>query len=139
MQRWRDGLGRDPGADADWVDYVGGLRQRGIRFERVRMVTDPPTEYLRMQIDYSTMNVAAGEDLRWIPGAVASRLGVPGYDFYVFDDRLVAELVFDATGQLSAVLTTGDQEVVNKHCAWRNLIWSNAIPHDQYIQSRKAL
>jgi hypothetical protein len=61
------------------VEYVQGLRRRGVRFECARRLTEPWTEYLRMQVDFSYMNIEAGEDARW----VAAGAGMPDYDYYL--------------------------------------------------------
>ncbi|HVK21246.1 MAG TPA: hypothetical protein VM677_07785 [Actinokineospora sp.] len=135
MRRWRAGLGRDPAADVDWIEFVGRLRRRGVRFERLRMLTDPPTEYLRMQLDFSAMNVTAGEDLRWIPAASAA--GAPTYDFYLLDDT-VAVLRFGATGHLTSVRVSTDPDLVHHHRAWRDCLWINAVPHDRMTEVWKA-
>ncbi|MFC4001346.1 DUF6879 family protein [Prauserella oleivorans] len=134
MRRWRAGLGRDPEADRGWIDYVRGLRARGIPFQRARMVTDPPTEYLRCQLDMTYMNVEqAGEDIRWVTEATARALDMPRYDYYLIDDACVAVLVFTDEGLLGGVRVCRDVEVVDRHRAWRDSIWPHAIPHQEYV------
>lgn len=133
LRRWRAGLGRDPDEDRFWVEYIQGLRRQGVRFERVRRLTEPPTEYLRMQLDFTYMNVDAGEDVCWVTSSVAAEAGMPDYDFYVIDDDVVAVLDFDATGRFAGARVNRAAEVVARHVAWRDLIWSRAVPHTRYL------
>lgn len=133
LHRWRAGLGRDHEAQRPWVTYIQGLRARGIPFQRVRMLTDPLTEYLRCQLDVSDSNIAAGEDIRWVSEATARALGMPPYDFYIVDNALVAQLVFDSTGMLGGLRLSRDPEVLAQHRRWRDVIWPHAIPHQEYI------
>ncbi|MCP2252373.1 hypothetical protein LY13_001112 [Prauserella aidingensis] len=134
LARWRAGLGRDPEADRSWIDYVQRLRARGIPFQRVRVLTDPLTEYLRCQLDVSYMNVdQAGEDIRWVEAATARELDMPDYDYYVIDNVLVAQLVFADDGQLGGVRLCRDEDVLQQHRRWRDVIWPYAIPHQEYI------
>jgi hypothetical protein len=132
LHRWRNGLGRDPADDRAWVEYVRGLRQRGVRFERVRMLTEPLTEYLRMQLDFTYMNVQAGEDVRWVEQAVSRELGMPSYDFYLIDD-LVVVLDFDDAGMLAGARTSTDPVAVERHRRWRDVIWPHTVPHERYL------
>lgn len=136
LRRWRAGLGRDPAEDRPWVEYVRGLRRRGIRFERARRLTVPPTEYLRMQLDLSYMNVEAGEDVRWVAPSDAADMEMPSYDYYLVDDDVVAVLDFDAAGGFVGARTCAAREVVERHVAWRDLIWPRAVPHALYLTDR---
>ncbi|TCP56062.1 hypothetical protein EV191_1012 [Tamaricihabitans halophyticus] len=137
LQRWRDGLGRDPGDDRAWVDYIQGLRRRGISFERARLLTDPLTEYLRCQLDVAYMNVNAGEDIRWVGESTAGELAMPDYDYYLIDDGRVVALDFAADGTLAGIHVSADAEVVAQHRRWRDLIWPHAVPHEQYRQRHR--
>jgi len=133
LRRWRAGLGRDPAEDRSWTQYVQGLRRRGVRFERARRFTEPLTEYLRMQLDFTYMNVDAGEDVRWVAPSVATGAGMPDHDFYVIDDDMVAVLDFDSAGRFDGARANGAVEVVARHVAWRDLIWPRAVPHERHL------
>lgn len=133
LRRWRAGRGRDPEEDRPWAEYIGGLQGRGVRFERVRRLTEPLTEYLRMQLDFTYMNVEAGEDVCWVAPSVAADVGMPDHDFYVVDDEMIAVLDFDTAGQFDGARVSAAAEVVARHVAWRDLIWSHAVPHTRYL------
>ncbi|MQA07248.1 MAG: hypothetical protein GEU98_01625 [Pseudonocardiaceae bacterium] len=136
LQRWRDGLGRDPEDDRPWVEYIQGLRRHGIPFERARVLTDPLTEYLQCQLDFTYMNVDAGEDIRWVQQADAAALGMPAYDYYLIDSARVAMLDFSDDGTLADVRTSSDEEVLAEHRRWRDVIWPHAVPHKRYLSDR---
>jgi hypothetical protein len=121
------------------VAYVQGLRQRGVQFERARRLTEPLTEYLRMQLDFTSMNIEAGEDVRWVTPANAAEMGMPDYDYYLVDDDVLAVLDFDTAGQFTGARTSTAREVVARHIGWRDLIWPHALPHRPDVTRRKAL
>jgi hypothetical protein len=139
LERWRAGRGRDPEEDRPWVAYIQGLRRRGVRFERARRLTEPLTEYLRMQLDFTYMNIEAGEDVRWVTPTVAAEMGMPDYDYYLVDDDVLAVIDFDAAGQFIGARTSTTREVVARHILWRDLIWPHALPHRPDVTRRKAL
>jgi len=62
---------------------------------------EPITPYIRFEYDVTdSMNITAGEQVRWLPRRRASDLALPGNDFWVFDDRLVrfGHFAGDGTG-----------------------------------------
>lgn len=136
LRRWRAGLGRDPDEDRPWEEYIQGLGRRGVRFERARRLTTPLTEYLRMQLDLTYMNVGAGEDVRWVTASDAAEVGAPDHDYYVVDDDAVAILDFDPAGGFVGARVSAAREVVARHVVWRDLIWPRAIPHARYLTDR---
>lgn len=129
FRRWREG-DPDPTYLDSWVERVRQFRTEGKTFQRVRMVTSPPTDYLRWQFDVTAKNIAGGEDIRWIDEDEAAALGAPAHDFYIFDDRLVAIMAFDENGVAGAEVRHDDATLA-EHRRWRDLIWPRATPHDQ--------
>ncbi|MQA11455.1 MAG: hypothetical protein GEU98_23460 [Pseudonocardiaceae bacterium] len=133
LRRW---LAGEPTVETDddraWVDYVRRLHTAGIPFERVRMLTEPLTDYLRWMLDTTDRNVDAGEDIRWIEQRLAVELGMPGYDFYILDDERVVIMRFDDTAALTVLEVVEDRDTLARHRAWRDLVWPHAIRHADY-------
>lgn len=130
--RWRAGV-RDNSWIEPWTEAVRAMRRQGKTFRRVRMLTEPLTDYLRWMLDVTPANIAAGEDIRWTTKDVARDLGMPSYDFYLFDDERLAILHFGEHGVSGADLVD-DADVVARHLAWRAKVWQVAISHDQYVR-----
>ncbi len=69
-----------PDNRADWWerghDVVHAAVSRGVSIRRARVVSEPLTEYVRWEYDYAVTNVAAGEDVRWLPRRRAKDLAV---------------------------------------------------------------
>jgi hypothetical protein len=63
---------------------------RGVKFRRARIVSEPVTDYIRFEHAITAgVNLAGGEQVRWLPRRRASDLCLPGNDFWPFDGRLV--------------------------------------------------
>jgi hypothetical protein len=122
--------------DRAWLGYIRSLNAAGIPFERVRMLTDPLTDYLRWMLATTSRNVSAGEDIRWVEQHRIEGLDLPAYDFYVFDDERVAILRFDDAKELTAVDVDDDPAVVAQHRCWRDIVWPLATPHAEYPARR---
>lgn len=126
-QRWREGQPDDYEWMSSWLDDIRQATASGQRFERVRMLTDPLTEYLRWQAEVTPLNLAAGEDIRVLPERRARELKLPDYDFWLFDDARVAVLHFGGAG-LEAAEIISAPDVVDRHREWRRLAWMHATP-----------
>lgn len=131
-QRWAAGeaLGFEP--DAPWHQLVSGAAEAGKRFERVRLVDDPPTDGQRFLLASGNGNVAAGEDIRNMWRADAERLGLPAYDFWLFDSRTVAKFAFDAAGTTLGVYLIEDAVEVLAACQIRDAAWHYALPTAEF-------
>lgn len=135
LERWRRGEPEvEDEADRAWVAYIRRLAAGGIPFERVRMLTEPPTDYLRWMLDTTDRNVDAGEDIRWIDESRARELEMPTYDFYIFDDDRLAILRFDTNRVLTGVEVIDGDDVVNHHRQLRDRVWPHATPHAEYVR-----
>ena len=74
---------------------------RGVRFRRARIVSEPVADFIRFEYEATAgLNVAAGEEVRWLPRRRASDLCLPGNDFWVFDGRLVRFHHFSGDGDI---------------------------------------
>jgi hypothetical protein len=53
---------------------------RGVTVRRARVVSEPVGDYIRYEHACTAQNIAAGEDVRWLPRRLASDLLIPGND-----------------------------------------------------------
>jgi len=51
----------------DHLDVVRAAVARGVRIRRVRLVSEPLSDYLRWEHACTDVNLKAGEDVRWLP------------------------------------------------------------------------
>ncbi|MER6175558.1 DUF6879 family protein [Streptosporangium sp. NPDC001681] len=116
-----------------WFAPVGTARARGVQIQRARIVSEPITDYVRFEYDITEgLNLAAGEDVRWLPRCRASDLALPGNDFWVFDDTTVMWNHFTGDGE-SAGKETSDDPAAVKLCTSAFLaVWERALPHAEY-------
>lgn len=117
---------------AGWLSNVRKATDEGRRFQRVRVLSDPLTDYLRFEMSAAPANAAAGEDIRVLSASDVTALGLPGHDFWLFDDELVAIMHFDTDGMVAAELVD-DAEAVARHRRWQDLAWSHAAPFESVL------
>jgi hypothetical protein len=132
LQLWRDGRPPDMSRKEPWLRYIREITADGKTFDRVRMLTDPLTEYQRWLLEQTQSNVDAGEDIRWVPQSVASELDMPNYDFYLFDNTRVVIMRFGKDKLLADVEVADDPDIVAWHRGFRDAVWPRAVRHAEY-------
>ena len=132
LQRFLDGQPDPDRATRPWLARMKSATTDGKRVERVRVVSEPHSDYVRWLLAGTPLNTAAGEDIRYLPRQRASDLGLPDHDFALFDSAQVVLLNFDADDRpLQHELVT-DPGIVLRHCQWRDAAWHHAMPYEQY-------
>lgn len=132
LRRWRAGEPDDLAWLESWLDQVRETVQNGVRFQRVRRLDVPPTEYQRWVATIAPANTAAGEEIRYASGTSAE-LGMPDYDYLLIDDTLVAKMVF-VDGRMESAILHDDTATVERHRAWRDRVWNHSRPADEIHQ-----
>jgi uncharacterized protein DUF6879 len=133
-QDWRAGRRFDPAERwRGWFDLISGTTSRGVRVRRARIVSEPVTEYIRFEYDVTAgLNLAAGEDVRWLPRRSAGDLLVPGCDFWVFDETTVVFNHFDGVGNWVCEDRRDDDSLAKQCASAFDKVWDRAIPHELY-------
>jgi hypothetical protein len=119
---------------ADWTEEV--IRPAvaaGKRFERVRVVRNPPTPYQRFGLRGARYNTAAGEDYRYLFSEQAAALRLPRYDFWLFDECDLVLLYFTDDNQLPGAYVVTAPGIVRQHSKWLNTAWDAAMPYADFI------
>lgn len=130
---------RDHDAEAEerrpWMDLIRNATESGKVFRRARIVSEPVTDYIRYEWDGASVNVEAGEQIRWVPRRLVSAVGLPGNDFWLFDDSAVVFTVFAGEGDVFERQLATDPAVVQLcRSAFEN-VWSIGIQHREYKPS----
>ncbi|HEX9540879.1 MAG TPA: hypothetical protein VGA04_22170 [Streptosporangiaceae bacterium] len=106
---------------------------RGVEFRRARVVSEPLADFIRFEYDITEgLNIAAGEQVRWLPRRRASDLCLPGNDFWVFDDRLVRFGYFAGDGEFLEHELSDDPAIVKMCASAFETVWERAISHAEY-------
>lgn len=136
IARWKAGHRHDP-ADRKswwrpWLDTVASAVERGVVMRRARVVSEPVSEYIRYEHSGTFTNIAAGEQIRWLPRSQASDIALPGNDFWLFDDQLVQFGIFSGNGEFIKDELSNDPDVAKLCSSAFESVWDRAIPHEQF-------
>ncbi|MCP2315328.1 hypothetical protein APR12_000658 [Nocardia amikacinitolerans] len=131
-ERLRRFLAGEPPLDTrtPWQDLMRETTGRGVSVSRVRVVTVPHSDYQRWLLSVTVHNVAAGEDIRYLPRHLAGE--VPPDDWWLMDDERVVYNLTDAAGAPAGLGETTDPRIVEYCRSVRQRLWASAIPYAEY-------
>ncbi|MEV6668843.1 DUF6879 family protein [Streptomyces sp. NPDC051162] len=123
----------------EWLDPWKSLMRRstgaGKTVRRVRVITEPHTQYVRWEHSLTVQNIEVGEDIRWLPRHQLPEgiaFPVQGNDWWLYDDKLLAVGHFDTEGRVLGSELITDPKIVAECIRIRDLLWGLAIPHTEY-------
>jgi len=126
----------DPSKD-EWAGMITDAVAAGKVLQRVHVVEEPLTDYLRYEIGWSYgPNVAAGEDIRILP---AVHWLAPPRDYWLFDSRDLWVMEYAEGGEFLYAEKVSDPAEIVRHCYWRDAALHLAIPHSAYTRRAELL
>jgi hypothetical protein len=132
MARWAAGEPDDLQWLEGWCQILRRHVAAGRSVRRARIVSEPLSDYQRWSYSIAHPMVAAGEDIRWVPRRLVSSIGLPGNDFYLFDDRLVVFLLYAGNGLAVDRVSSTDPADIRLCRSAFEAVWKYAIPHHEY-------
>jgi hypothetical protein len=132
LRKWERGEPDDIEWLKPWFDTVRSGTRSGKAFRRVRIISEPITEYIRWEHMDAHLFVEAGEDIRWLPRRLVSPVAFPGNDFWMFDAETVIFSVFSGNGDVIEWQLYTDTSVVQLCQSAFDSAWKLAIPHHDY-------
>jgi len=131
--------GRAPDVDPDgpfwggWVKAVEEATGRGVEFRRLRIISEPLSDYIRWEHAITVVNVAAGEQVRWLPRRSCVDLAVVPVDFWVVDGASVLFGHFSGNGESTGHELRTEPDIAQLVSSAFEAAWERATPHELYI------
>ena len=133
LAKWRRGEPDDFAWLGWWLEMLRGHRAAGRTCRRLRIVSEPLSEYQRWTLSHAAQFVDAGEDIRYVPRPRLVSVALPGSgDFYVFDDDLALFLHYAGNGTNASFEVTEDVRVVRGCAEAFEAAWARAVPFRDY-------
>lgn len=138
--------GTRPPLEADDLTYLADVRAaraRGARWQRVHVVREPLSAYLRFELTWEYgPNVEAGEEI----GLVVLDEAEPwppelpsDVDFWLFDEHLLFELRYDPDGMWLSVNEIADRRRIEQAQRWRTAALRHARDWHGYVAAHPEL
>lgn len=128
---WRAGQSIEDVASA-WGERAAARVAAGVVTRRVKVVSEPLSDYHRFILEASKPAIDAGEAMRWLPRRLVSPVPLPGNDFFVLDGAIVIFNVFGGDDQRAEIQLFHDPEVVRLCIGAFETAWALATPYDEY-------
>ncbi|MBB4930705.1 hypothetical protein F4561_001525 [Lipingzhangella halophila] len=117
-----------------WLAEVSGRIAQGKRYQRVRVVTEPLSDYLRYECAwgyaYSTM---AGEDVRVLSVTEGTwPEGVPRRDYWLFDSVRLLEMHYTPEGEFVCAQLNEDPVIIVEANRVRDQAVHHSVPYAEF-------
>jgi hypothetical protein len=131
-------------AKNSWTAMLKDAAASGKTVQRVHLVNEPLTDYLRYELEWSyPPNVEAGEDIRVLPAdlAPAPSLATLGTldDYWLFDSSDLWVMRYDHEGRFEYIRQVSDPGTIISHAYWRDAALHWAVPYAEYMRRRELL
>ncbi|GGK15312.1 hypothetical protein GCM10010124_04950 [Pilimelia terevasa] len=113
--------------------FFGDLAARGRVLQRVKVVSEPLSDYQQWSLNVSRRVARSGEEIRVVNRKVVATLLVPPADFYVLDGTRALFLHHDGNGGTGTFSITDDRSVVLRCIDSFSAVWDAAAPLDSYL------
>lgn len=135
LAAWRAGTLSTEDRAARWNDYLeltATTVARGVEIRRLRIVSEPVSEYIAYEHAGTAATVKAGELVRWLGRAQARDLLLPVNDFWIFDERLIRWAFFAGDGSVASRLVEDAPDLARRLLDAFEPAWERAVPHTEY-------
>ena len=112
-----------------WLDIVRSRAAEGRTVRRVRVVSLPLSDYNRFGLWTAAHNNWAGEDIRYL--ARDDAVGLPEFDYWLFDSRTAAKMNFDDGVATDPELIENPALLVDLNYQ-RDAAWHRATTRDDF-------
>nr|WP_203236558.1 DUF6879 family protein [Nocardia panacis] len=116
----------------EWFSMVREATSNGLRYERVRVVDTPLSDYNRWGLAVARHNIAAGEDIRYLVREGAQDAGLPHRDYWLFDSRKLVIMNYDEEDRFAGGDIIDDNSEIVQHNYWRDVAWHYALRRDSF-------
>jgi hypothetical protein len=136
FRRFLAGEPQDPAWREPYMEFVRAALRDGKQMARVHAVREPLSDYLEFELTCGyPANVAAGEDVRILRRTSWPHLRLPDHDYWLFDDRIAAVMIYDEDGNFLGADVTSDPEMVARYRRARDLAVQHSVPLADYLAS----
>jgi hypothetical protein len=117
-----------------WTGKVSGWASQGKRMARVRIVTEPLTDDARFSLHVARLNVAAGDEIRYLPRQRAQELdlGLPDEDCWIFDASRGLIIQFDEDDRPTGHELIEDPAWIVQRLHWFDAAWHHSVSREEF-------
>jgi hypothetical protein len=122
--------------DDSWQQMIAAHVRAGRQLQRVHVVEEPLTDYLRYELAAYGVNSAAGEEIRLLPVAASDwPTNLPrGEDFWLFDDVAAFAMRYDEAGRFLAAEEVTGPKTLAEYRRRRDAALATSISLADYIR-----
>ncbi|MFC4564414.1 DUF6879 family protein [Nocardiopsis mangrovi] len=134
FRKFLAGESAPPPGTGSWPDEVRSGIDRGLRYDRVHVVTEPLSDYVRFECAWGyRRSVRAGENIRILPVPEGGWPdGLPHLDYWLFDSATLVRMDYSPDHRTITRVAVSDPEQIAAANAWRERAMRLSVPFTEY-------
>jgi hypothetical protein len=126
---------------ASWESMIRRFTDAGRVFQRVHVLPEAMTAYLRFEIEWGyAYTQAAGERISFLPPSAPESIRRSATeDFWLFDDRILVYLIYNGEGRFLRLEKEGDDKCLADALQLRDALLQHAIPLKEVVLGLRGL
>lgn len=134
--RYLKGETPPPSVNEEWCQLVRRNTQSGKCMERVHVISIPPSQYLKFEIEWGYVHsTAAGEKVYLLNRRNVPESKAAPRDYWLFDDRTLVLMEYDQNGKFLGARRESDPAVVATYREAGYVLKSLGIPLAEYLET----
>jgi hypothetical protein len=109
-----------------WLDQIRQQTGEGKTIVRVRVLTEPPSDYQRWELWAARWHADAGERIRYMPLSRAEAIGLPlDHDWWLLDEQRLILMRYTDAGEIASKELITDPAIIAPYLTWQQLAFRN--------------
>jgi hypothetical protein len=122
-----------------WTSMVRAAVANGKTFQRIHLVSEPLSDYLRYELEWwYRPNTEAGDDVRILPEYMVPAGELPTLaalgDYWLFDSRDLWVMRYHSDGRFQYAEQITDPAAIVIRSYWRDAALHYALPYTDYVR-----
>lgn len=140
FNKWKQSKLESDKAFLKWLEGLNKTKERGVKMQRVRIVSLPFSDYIKYEIDFWKHSTKQGENILFLEAKryehIKQKFNFEPKDFWIFDDKILIIFHYDEKGDFVKEKLIPDKETIKKYVELKRELLDHAIPMDEFLKSK---
>lgn len=123
----------------DWQKTLKTTIEKGIAIQRVRIIPEKLTDYIKFEIDtWREYSIKNGEELLFLDNdefqKIITGCGFGPKDFWLFDNQYLLIFNYDKAGKFTGDVAITDGGMIKRYCELKSKLIEAAQPMESYLK-----
>lgn len=140
FKKWKQGKLKLAENSKKWLQNLKETKERGVKMQRVRIVSLPLSDYIRYEMDFWEHSIQNGEEILFLENEqyenIMQNLDFKPKDFWTFDDNVLIIFHYDETGDFVKEESISNKLITKKYIELKRKLLKYAISMNEFLKTK---